>query len=478
MLHATWDWKSHYKHEPVKNVFDAMIAEFLLSHGRPVPTQELTQHHYGVQTLPDLVEKQAMKFEDAPSLKHYFHTIEMEMIPVLWHMEQSGILLDVKELQKVSHEIDAAIIESETAMKKEVGFEMNLNSSSQVGEFLAGKLGVPLKKTKTGKFATNVTEISQYAEQFPFIQQLLQYRELAKLRSTYIGALIEKVSDVGRIHTSYTQVAANTGRLSSSHPNLQNIPASSSGFGQNIKSCFHAGKGNVLLSFDYSQQELRIIAHLSDEPALIQAFQNQKDIHTATAAQLFTVEYEAVTREQRMIAKTINFGIIYGMSAFGMSSQLHIPVEDAQKFISAFYATYPKIRTYYDTYLKQGAKNGFVETMLGRRRYVFEDEKKRTIDNSMRRVLINFPVQGSAADLIKKAMITIHKEVVEKNSHCKMLLQIHDDLVFEVKNDQKVIDEVMSKVRTIMCDVYPLAVPIEVDVKIGEKWGEMVKIPN
>jgi DNA polymerase I len=477
-MKAFWDWKANYKKEAVKDSFDAMIAEFLLSQGRPVPTQELTQHQYSVQTVEDLAKKQQQKFEDAPSLETYFRTIEMEMIPVLWHIEQAGISLDVKELQKVSQQIDDAIVEAESSMKKEVGYEINLNSSTQVGEFLAGKLGVPLKKTKTGKYATNVNEISQYAEQFPFIQQLLQYRELAKLRSTYVGALIEKVSDDGRIHTSYTQVAANTGRLSSSHPNLQNIPAASSGFGQKIKSCFHAAKGNILLSFDYSQQELRIIAHLSEEDALIQAFNERKDIHTATAAQLFDVKYADVTREQRMIAKTINFGMIYGMSAFGMSSQLHIPVEDAQKFITTFYATYPKIRSYYDKYLKQGAKDGFVETMLGRRRYVFEDEKKRTIDNSMRRVLINFPVQGSAADLIKKAMITVHKEVVEKNPDCKMLLQIHDDLVFEVKSDQKVIDAVITEVKKIMCDVYPLAVPIEVDVKIGEKWGEMEKIPT
>jgi DNA polymerase I len=287
--------------------------------------------------------------------------------------------------------------------------------------------------------------------------------------------LISKVEEDGRIHTSYSQVVANTGRLSSANPNLQNIPAGS-GFGQKIKSCFVAGEGNVLISFDYSQQELRILAHLSHEEALIKAFQEKKDIHTTTAAQIFHVEYKDVTNEQRMIAKTINFGVIYGMSSFGMSTQLHIPVEEAQKFINAFYETYPNIRKYYENYLNEGKKNGYVETMLGRRRSVFDHAGQKFIDNSMRRVLINFPIQGSAADLIKKAMVMIHQEIVMTDDDCQLLLQIHDDLVFEVKNDPQVIETFVSKVKKIMCTVYPLLVPIEVDVKIGEKWGELKKV--
>jgi DNA polymerase I len=204
---------------------------------------------------------------------------------------------------------------------------------------------------------------------------------------------------------------------------------------------------------------------------LIKAFQEKKDIHTTTASEIFHVDFDKVTQAQRRIAKTINFGVIYGMSSFGMSTQLHIPVEEAQKFINAFYETYPSIRTYYDHYLNEGKTKGFVETILGRRR-----STPKFIDNSLRRVLINYPIQGSAADLMKKAMITIHKEVIEKNDDCKLLLQIHDDLVFEVKDDKKIIDDVVQKVKKIMCTVYPLSVPIEVDVKIGKKWGEMKKV--
>ncbi len=474
MKKAVWDWKSQYNHEPIDSMFDCMIAEFLLSEGKFVPGKDVALHQYKVNSLEELAKKQLVKFADAPKLLEYFETVEMPIIPVLWQMESSGIFLDSAALKKTGEQIDAAVIELENEMKKEVGFDINLKSSVQIGNFLAEKLSVPLSKTKTGRYATNETEISQFADQFPFIQKLLEYRELTKLRSTYIDSLIDKVDEKGKIHTSYTQVAANTGRLSSSNPNLQNIPASS-GFAQKIKSCFMASEGNVLVSFDYSQQELRILAHLSKEESLIKAFEEKKDIHTATASEIFHVPFAEVTHDQRRVAKTINFGVIYGMGSFGMSAQLHIPVDVAQKFINTFYETYPNIKKYYDGYLDQGKKDGFVETILGRRRYVFEHKGQTTIDNATRRVLINFPIQGSAADLMKKAMITIHEEVVEKNKDVKLLLQIHDDLVFEVKNDPKILEPFIKQVRDLMCSVYPLSVPIEADVKLGKQWGEMEK---
>lgn len=430
---------------------------------------------YGATTLDQLAEKQRQKLAESPELLQYFQDTEMAVSRVLFHMERTGIHLDADALRALGEELDAELAKLSQTMTQEVGYEINLNSSSQIGEYLAGKLGVPLSKTKTGKYATNVNEISQFAEQFPFIKSLLIYRELAKLRSTYIDTLIASVAEDGRIHTSYSQVAANTGRLSSSNPNLQNIPVSSE-YGLKIKSCFKAAKGKTFLSFDYSQQELRVLAHLTQEPGLISAFQAKQDVHRTTASQLFGVAYDDVTKEQRMISKTINFGVIYGMSAFGMSSQLHIPVEDAQAFITAFYKTYPNIRKYYDQYLKQGAINGYVETILGRQRYVFEKPGQKTIDNSMRRVLINYPVQGSAADLMKKAMINVHAKVVEKNPDVQLLLQVHDDLVFEVTDDPQVIEQMIEQVREIMCNVYPLVVPVEVDVKVGKKWGEMEKV--
>ncbi len=474
MTQSIWNWKATYQHEKPDEMFDCLVAEFLLSAGRSVPDEASAEEKYHAASLAELADQQQANFAEIPSLAKYFMEIEMPLIPVLWEMEQAGIYLDTAKLTKVGEEIDVAVAKLNESMKAEVGFEINLNSAVQIGDFMAGKLGVPLARTKTGRYATNETEISQYAEQFPFIQQLLEYRELTKLRSTYVDSLISKVDEHGRIHTTYTQVAASTGRLSSNNPNLQNIPGSQ-GFGQKIKSCFMAGEGNVLISFDYSQQELRILAHLCQEESLMKAFQEHKDIHTATAAEVFQIPFDQVTHEQRRTAKTINFGVIYGMGSYGMSQQLHIPVEAAQQFIDKFYETYPKIRAFFDEYLKQARLKGFAETLLGRRRYVFEFPKQTTIDNAMRRVLTNYPIQGSAADLMKKAMVTVHEEVVAKNPDVQLLLQIHDDLVFEVKNDSKLIAKFADQVREIMCHVYPLAVPIEVDMKIGTNWGEMEK---
>lgn len=485
MMKAVWDLKSQPDLYKEDNVFDCLIAEFLLSEGRYVPAVEEVLKKYSVSTLDALAAKQRERFLNLPKLHSLFTDIEMPLIQVLQRMEQTGITLDTIALKKVGEDIDEAIHLTEDLIKKEVGFDMNLNSSVQVGNYLAEKAMVPLKKTKTGRYATNENEISQYAEQFPIIKQLLTYRELSKLRSTYVESLIEKVDAKGRIHTSYNQVAVNTGRLSSSNPNLQNIPVTSD-LGQKIKSSFIAAPGHVFVSFDYSQQELRILAHLTGEEKLIQAFREKRDVHTTTAAQIFSVPYESVTKEQRSAAKTINFGIVYGMSKYGLSTALQIPEDAAATFIDAFFANYPKIKTYYDAYLADGKKNGFVETMLGRRRYVFEypapsfakasEGQGKFIDNNMRRVLINYPIQGSAAELIKKAMVEIQKELLDNDSSVKLLLQIHDDLVFEVEDKREKIEMLVEKVRKIMCDVYPLVVPIEVDVKIGKNWGEMEKV--
>ncbi len=475
MTVAVWNLKSQLEKYKDQDVFDCLVAEFLLSDGRMVHSEEEILKKYSVKNLEELAKKQSEKLKDLPELHTLFLDVEMPLIPVLKNMEDTGITLDVDCLRKVGEEIEKAIIASVDDIKKEVGFEINLNSSVQVGNFLAEKAGVPLKKTKTGRYATNEQELSQFAPNFPIIKKLLTYRELSKLRSTYVESLVTKVDEKGRIHTTYNQVAVSTGRLSSTNPNLQNIPVTSE-FGLKIKSCFVASKGKTFLSFDYSQQELRILAHLTGEEKLIQAFREKRDVHTTTASQLFSVKYEDVTKDQRMVAKTVNFGIIYGMSSYGMSSGLTIPVEEAQTFIDTFYATYPAIRTYYDNYIRQGKIDGYVETLLGRRRYVYEYPGQKFVDNGMRRVLMNYPIQGTAADLMRMAMVAIQKDVLDQDSSIKMLLQIHDDLVFEVPDNPEKIDEVIEKVRKIMCTVYPLKVPIEVDVKKGKKWGEMEKI--
>lgn len=475
MQKAVWDLKSQYELYKDKKVFDTMIAEFLLSDGRFVPIQETTLERYKVDSLDKLAEEQEKRLRDIESLNILFTEIEMPLIPVLYQMEKEGILLDVECLKGVGKEIEIAIEALEKEIKSEVGQEINLNSSVQVGNFLAEKSGVPLAKTKTGRYATNENELARHADTFPLIKKLLIYRELSKLRSTYVESLITKVDSESRLHTTYSQVAVSTGRLSSSNPNLQNIPVSSH-FGIKIKSCFIAPPGKTLLSFDYSQQELRILAHLTGEKKLIDAFKEGRDVHKTTASLLFKLPYEDVTKDQRMIAKTINFGIIYGMSSYGMSTGLQIPVEEAKLFIDEFNKTYPAIHTYYENYLKEGKTKGYVETLLGRRRYVFEYPGQKFIDNNMRRVLINYPIQGTAADLMKKAMIKINTDIVSKDKSTKLLLQIHDDLVFEVDDVKEKTEEIIKKVKEIMCSVYKLVVPVEVDVKIGKSWGEMKEV--
>jgi len=483
MEKVVWDLKSNYEEfGKEESIFDCMVAEFLLCDGRYIPTQERALRDYKVTSLEELATLQQQKLDKLPALQKLLSEIELPLVRVLAQMEKNGIELDTSLLKNVGEEIEKAIVILEEKIKEEVGFEINLNSSVQVGNYLAEKAGVPLTKTKTGRFATNETEIAKFAGQFPIVSDILNYRELTKLRSTYVESLIEKVDGKNRVHTTYNQVAVSTGRLSSSNPNLQNIPVTSQ-FGQKIKSCFIAGKDNVLMSFDYSQQELRILAHLTGEEKLIDAFKNSRDVHKITASQIFHVDYDAVTKEQRMVGKTINFGIIYGMSSYGMSVGLTIPVDEAQGFIDTFYATYPKIQTYYENYLKQAKIDGFVETMLGRRRYVFEYPQQKVIDNSMRRVLMNYPIQGTAADLMKKAMIDLDREVLSKEKDVKLLLQIHDDLVFEIRNPSMssgqvsaTTKELIKKIKSIMCGVYPLSVPIEVDVKIGKNWGDMEKI--
>ncbi len=471
MKKAVWDVKTDTSVTKDHDVFDTMLAEFLLSYGKSPLVQDAVMASYDVLSLEELAIKQQAKLVALPHLKKLYEEIELPLAFVLRHMEQKGISLDINRLRAVGEELDGEIASLSRELEALMG-DINLNSSVQVGTYLAEKEGVPLAKTKTGRFATNEQELSKHAEQFPIIHTLLHYRELMKLRSTYVESLITKADESGRVHTTYHQAAVSTGRLASSNPNMQNIPVTSE-FGLKIKSCFTASEGNTLLSFDYSQQELRILAHLTGEENLIDAFNNGRDVHKITASNLFSVPYEEVSKQQRSAAKTINFGIIYGMSSFGLSVSLRIPVEEAQAFIDTFYASYPRIRAYYDTYLSEGKKNGFVETILGRRRNTFDYPGQKFIDNSQRRVLINYPIQGSAADLMKRAMVLIDGDVMPEYPEARMLLQIHDDLVFEILDDRDVIARFTDAVRKIMCTVYPLSVPIEVDVKIGQRWGEL-----
>ncbi len=471
MVTPVWDSKSSNNFD---SDFDCYIAEALLSEGRPFGGLEETLAKYEVSTIADLATKQKERLKEYPKLSSLFYNIEMPLSKVLWQMEQKGILLDTRKLSKVGQNIDRLLVLTQEEITKETGGSVSINSPIQLGAFLVDKVGIPLGKTKTGRYATNEGELSRFKNQFPIIDHLLTYRELMKLRSTYVESLIQKVDKESRIHTTYNQIYVNTGRIASSNPNLQNIPVSSA-IGQEIKSCFIAAPGHILVSFDYSQQELRILAHLAGEKALIQAFKNNEDVHTLTASKLFNVPYEEVSKQQRTVGKTINFGIIYGMSSYGMSTGLNIPREDAEQFIQQFYTSYPNIKIYYDNYLKNARINGFVETMLGRRRYVFEDPKKKFIDNGLRRVLMNYPIQGSAADLTKKGMVDVQEKILTKYPTVSLLLTIHDELVFEILDNNKS-NEVINAIQVILCNVYTLDVPLVVDIKVGKELGSLQKI--
>ncbi len=470
-MKAVWDSKSLHD---FATDFDCYIAESLLREGKPLGTFEETLKRYDVNTVTELAIKQQKQLHQKPKLEKLFYEIEMPLAQVLSRMEQTGILLDTKKLTGVGNDIDRLLQSVQEEIAKETGGGISINSPLQLGNFLVEKIGIPLGKTKTGKYATNEAELSKFKDQFPLINHLLTYRELTKLRSTYVESLIQKVDANSRIHTTYNQVYVNTGRLASSNPNLQNIPVTST-IGQEIKSCFIASPGQVFVSFDYSQQELRVLAHVAGEQALIKAFSEGLDVHTLTASKLFRVPYDQVSKQQRTVGKTINFGIIYGMSSFGMSAGLRIPQEDAEQFIQQFYRSYPHIKKYYDDYLSHARMHGFVETMFGRRRYVFEDSKKKFIDNSLRRVLMNYPIQGSAADLMKKGMVDVQEKVLSKYPDVSLLLQIHDDLVFEIPESLCQNTDIIAKIQKTLCSVYPLAVPLEVEVKIGKEWGNLQK---
>ncbi len=473
MLKPVWDSKTS---QNFNSNFDCYIAEALLCEGRSFRNEAETIKKYKVSSLQQLAIKQEELLNQFPQLLRLFSQIEMPLARVLYHMEQRGILLDTAHLKHVGQQIEGLILELEEKINKETGGGVNINSPIQLGHFLVEKVGVPLGRTKTGKYATNEGELSLYKDQFPIISLLLSYRELTKLRSTYVESLITKVDGQSRVHTTYNQVYVNTGRLASSNPNLQNIPVSSP-IGLEIKSCFVASPGMKLVSFDYSQQELRVLAHLAGEKELIKAFQNNQDVHTLTASKLFNIPYENISKQQRAVGKTINFGIIYGMSSYGMSTGLHISETDAAQFIKNFYTSYPSIKTYYDEYLKNAKINGVVETLLGRRRYVFDFPGQRFISNNMRRVLMNYPIQGSAADLMKKAMVEVQEKVLNNHPEIYLLLQIHDDLVFEIPDkDEAKLNQLIEEIKKSLCLVYPLAVPLVVDVKIGKKWGELESV--
>ena len=412
---------------------------------------------------------------DKAETKKLFDEIEIPLVPVLAAMELEGINLDVPFLKEMSLEMATESNALEQKIYETAGEKFNLASPKQLGDVLFDKMkigGAKQKKTKTGQYATGEEVLSYLANDNEIVRDILEWRQMVKLQSTYIDALPNQVdAKTGRVHTDYMQTVAATGRLSSTNPNLQNIPIRTEK-GRLIRKAFIARNENyTLLSADYSQIELRIIAALSGEENMIAAFQNNEDIHKSTAAKVFNVPLEEVTKEQRSNAKTVNFGIIYGVSAFGLSNQTSLSRKESADLIDAYYATYPKLKSYMANQVDFARENGYVQTVLGRRRYLRDiNSANMMVKSGAERNAVNAPIQGSAADIIKIAMINIHKKLNEENWKSKMLLQVHDELVFDVHNDE--LEKIQPMIKYEMENAFKLDVPLDVEIGIGKNWLE------
>ena len=406
------------------------------------------------------------------SLAKLYTDIEAPLLKVLQTIERNGVLIDESMLEKQSDQFAITLKELESKAHSLAGAEFNLSSPKQLQEILYDKLSLPiLKKTPKGQPSTAESVLQRLAGDFPIVQTILKYRTTAKLKTTYTDKLPLMVNqNTGRVHTSYHQAVTATGRLSSSDPNLQNIPIRTVE-GKRIRQAFIAPNGFQILAADYSQIELRIMAHNSQDPGLLDAFQAGLDIHQATAAEIFAVDLESVSAEQRRSAKAINFGLIYGMSAFGLTRQLGITRGDAQEYIELYFARYPQVKIYMDAIRNQARESGFVETVFGRRLYLPDiDSRNYQRRQYAERSAINAPMQGTAADIIKKAMIDLERQLVEESIDAKIIMQVHDELVLEVKDNS--VDAVSELVTEAMGKAADLDVVLKVDLGVGENWDQ------
>ncbi|MBF4210450.1 MULTISPECIES: DNA polymerase I [Pseudomonas] len=408
-----------------------------------------------------------------PSLQAVLSDIEMPLVPVLAKIERQGALVDAKLLGVQSVELGEKMLELERQAFEIAGEEFNLGSPKQLGVILYDKLGMPvLNKTAKGQASTAEAVLAELADMdFPLPKVLMQYRSLSKLKSTYTDRLPEQINPrTGRIHTSYHQAVAATGRLSSSDPNLQNIPIRTAE-GRRIRQAFVAAPGYKLLAADYSQIELRIMAHLAQDEGLLHAFRNDLDVHRATAAEVFGVELEQVTTDQRRSAKAINFGLIYGMSAFGLAKQIGVDRKQSQAYIDRYFARYPGVLAYMERTRAQAAEQGYVETLFGRRLYLPEiNAKNPALRKGAERTAINAPMQGTAADIIKRAMVAVDNWLTASGLDARVILQVHDELVLEVRED--LVEQVREQIRPHMSGAAQLDVPLLVEVGVGANWDE------
>ncbi|MBU5294080.1 DNA polymerase I [Anaerosalibacter bizertensis] len=467
-------------HELAKEYFDIFIEseEELLGKGKNKKTfkslelEKRVEYFSKILDLTFMLENQIKGIVKSQGMEKLYYDIELPLIEVLASMEYLGFKIDMDIINELGKEFDDKINNLTIEIYDLAGREFNVNSPKQLGEVLFDDLDLPvIKKTKTG-YSTNAEVLDKLKDKHPIIDKILKYRQIVKLKSTYIDGLIDLVDDeTNRIHSSFNQTVTNTGRISSTEPNLQNIPVKTEE-GRKIRKAFVSENENyVLVDGDYSQIELRVLAHISDDPKLKEAFYHNEDIHTKTASEVFEVEKEEVTPLMRSRAKAVNFGIVYGISDYGLSRDLDISRKEAKKYIDNYLKNYEKVKEYMDNIIEVGKRDGYVETILNRRRYLPELKSRNYVVRSFgERVAMNTPIQGSAADIIKIAMVRVYKELKKRNMKSKLILQVHDELIIEAHEDEK--EEVENILRQIMESSVELNVPLKVDIKMGESWYE------
>lgn len=461
--------------------FDTMLASYLLNPLRgsyelkdiynEYFKQNFTNDPY-VQTLEMFNLKETLRENlESEGLKMVFYEIEMPLLLVLLDMELAGIKIDLELMKKLSLEIMEQMREVEREIYKLAGVEFNIASPKQLREVLADRLKLPLGKKKKTGLSTDAEVLESLAPNYEIARKILEWRELSKSKGTYIDVLPKLVDRNGRVHTSFNQCVTATGRLSSSEPNLQNIPIRGE-WAKKIREAFVAEDNHLFVCADYSQIELRILAHISGDEALREAFLKGEDVHALTASSVFGVPLNEVTEDLRRKGKTVNFGIVYGISEFGLAKELGITEEQARDYIEQYFQKFPKVREYIELTIEEATKNGYVRTLFGRKRPLPELLSSNKIRREFgKRAAINAPIQGTAADLIKLAMIRIHKKFKEKNLPAKILLQVHDELLIEARKDA--IEEAKTIVKEEMENVYPLSVPLVVKIGQGVNWGEL-----
>jgi DNA polymerase-1 len=424
-------------------------------------------HNYlkGIWSIRSPMETQLME-TDMDTLNK---EVELPLVKIMASMEILGFKINTDELKHIGEKLSQKISVLELVIQEMAGSEFNINSPKQLGQVLFEELNLPvMKKTKTG-YSTDVEVLEKLKNQHPVIQKIIEYRQLTKLNSTYVEGLLNVVDkDTGRVHSSFKQTIASTGRISSTDPNLQNIPVKTDE-GRELRKIFVHEDDYILIDADYSQIELRVLAHLSDDKNLIEAFRLGEDIHTKTASQVFHVPKEEVTSTMRGRAKAVNFGIVYGISDYGLSRDLDIPRKESKQYIENYLNFFSGVKKYMDDIIRKGKKDGYVETILGRRRYIPElSSRNFNIRAFGERLALNTPVQGTAADIIKKAMINVDHELRKRKMKSRLILQVHDELIVEAHKDE--IEEVKRILKEEMENAVPLKVPVIVDLNIGETW--------